>query len=128
MHILGIQLNFVNIVIIPMIIGIGVDNGIHMLQRYYMPARAGEGQEKDINMVIRSTGRAIIITSLTTILGFGSLALASYRGIREMGLLAIFGVGYSLLTALFFLSPLLMLWEKRHSLLDFIGREEGEIR
>jgi predicted RND superfamily exporter protein len=122
MHLLGIQLNFINIVIIPMIIGIGVDNGIHILQRYYAE------DERDLNIVVKSTGRAIVITSLTTILGFGSLALASYRGIQEMGLLAILGVGYSLIAGLFFLPPLLMIWEKRHSLLDFIGREDDEIR
>ncbi len=126
MRILGIELNFLNVVIIPMIVGVGVDNGIHLIQRFY--ERGENPHQADLRNAMEETGRALVITALTTIVGFGSLALADFRGIREMGLLSIFGIAYTLFAALFLLPALLKIWSKRHRLTDFIGREEGEIR
>jgi predicted RND superfamily exporter protein len=134
MHILGIQMNFLNIIVAPMIIGIGVDNGIHLLQRYYsMSPQHGEPGNKQQNadalsITIENTGRAIVITSCTTILGFGSLAFASFRGIREMGILSILGVGFCLIAALTILPAVLKIWEPRKRLADLIGTEQEEIR
>jgi len=126
-HILGIQLNFLNVVVIPMIIGVGVDNGIHLMQRYY--ERGKNPDTKDLKMAVEMTGRALVMTSITTIVGFGSLALANFKGIREMGLLSIFGITYTLAAAIIFLPALLKIWGKRHRLTDLIGRDEdGEIR
>jgi predicted RND superfamily exporter protein len=133
MHILGIQMNFLNIIVLPMIIGIGVDSGIHILQRYY----AAMAQDTDpqhrknsdhLFTAIENTGRAVVITSLTTIIGFGSLAFASFRGIREMGILSILGVSFCLIAALTILPATLKIWERRKRFTDFVGIEQDEIR
>ena len=125
-YILGIDLNFLNVIVVPMIIGVGVDNGIHLMQRYY------EIREKplggDLRRTVVRTGRALVMTSLTTMVGFGSLILADFRGIREMGLLSIFGIAYTLLASLVLLPALLKIWGKRRKFSDIIGREDGEIR
>jgi predicted RND superfamily exporter protein len=68
------------------------------------------------------------MTSLTTIVGFGSLALADFRGIREMGLISILGITYTLIASLVLLPALLKIWTQRHTFWDLISREEGEIR
>lgn len=125
-HILGIQLNFLNVVVIPMIIGVGVDNGIHLIHRYY--ERGDAPTRADLQKAVERTGRALVMTSLTTIMGFGSLALAEFRGIREMGLLSIFGITYTLMASMVLLPALLKIWGRRHRISDFIGRDEGEIR
>lgn len=125
-RILGIRLNFLNVVVIPMIIGVGVDNGIHLMQRYYEGTDRPGGE--NLKQAVEMTGRALVMTSLTTIVGFGSLALADFRGIREMGLLSIFGIAYILFASIILLPALLHIWGRRRRLSDLIGREDGEIR
>lgn len=85
--------NFVNILTIPIIIGLGVDNGIHLVNRYF------ESQQS-IRPVIADTGRALMITSLTSMAGFGSLAVSRYGGITSMGVLVIAGLCTTLFASL----------------------------
>ncbi len=86
-----------------MIIGVGIDNGVHVMQRIRLEGRAGMG------VVLRHTGRAILIASLTTMIGFGSLALASHRGLSSLGFVLLLGVGSCLLTSMVVL-PNLLVW------------------
>ncbi|MBX3729374.1 MAG: MMPL family transporter [Candidatus Sumerlaeia bacterium] len=104
--VLGLELHYINIISLPMVVGIGVDSGIHLLQRYY------ESDKKDMMTTITRTGRAVIITGLTTMIGFGSLSLAHFRGIRELGFFSILGVAFTLFTALLLLPAVLRLTEK----------------
>ncbi|MCK4578128.1 MAG: MMPL family transporter, partial [Candidatus Marinimicrobia bacterium] len=78
MGLTGIQITLLNIMAIPLIIGIGIDDGVHLLHRYRIEGLGA------LNTVYRSTGKAIIITSLTTMLAFGSLVFATYRGFGSM--------------------------------------------
>jgi predicted RND superfamily exporter protein len=133
MHILGIQMNFLNIIVMPMVIGIGVDSGIHLLQRYYAataqdPVPQHSKNSDHLFTTIENTGRAVVITSFTTIIGFGSLVFASFRGIREMGILSILGVGFCLISTLTILPAVLKIWERRKRFTDFVGIEQDEIR
>ena len=103
MNLFGLQLTFLNVMGIPMIIGIGIDDGGHILHRYRI-----EGPGK-IGTVMRSTGRAVLLTSLTTMAGFGSLMIAKYRGFMSMSSLLVIGVGVCFLTTVMFLPALLNL-------------------
>ncbi len=104
---IGKQLTLLNVMGIPMIIGIGIDFGVHFMHRY---RHEGRGQ---IRTVVASTGKAIMITSLTTMVGFGSLLLAKYRGLGSMGLLLVLGVGSCFITTVYLLPAILGLIEKR---------------
>jgi predicted RND superfamily exporter protein len=105
--IFGVDLNFVNVIVIPMIVGIGVDNGVHLLERWL-------SEDKNrLRYTIRFTGRALIITSLTTICGFGSLILAEFRAIREIGLLCLLGVISTFFVSIFILPAVLKLLDKK---------------
>lgn len=86
--------NFINVLALPIIIGLGIDNGIHILERHHRSRGA------HISHSVVKTGRAVVITSLSTILGFGALSLASFRGIQQMGLLALVGVALTLITSI----------------------------
>lgn len=108
MSVFGIKINFVNAVILPMIIGMGIDNSIHLMHRYL------EERNNDAGHALRTTGRAMTLCSFTTMLGFGSLATARYQAISTMGWVTIFGMGFCLMTALFFLPTLLILWKGKH--------------
>jgi hypothetical protein len=107
MTLFGIRIHFVNAVILPMIIGMGIDNSVHLMQRYL------EGGGNDADHALRNTGRAMAMCSLTTMLGFGSLATARYQALSSMGWVTILGMGFCLMTALCFLPTLLILREQK---------------
>jgi predicted RND superfamily exporter protein len=107
MSLFGIRINFVNAVILPMIIGMGIDNSVHLMHRFL------EGGGRDAGHALRSTGRAMAMCSLTTMLGFGSLATARYQALSTMGWVTILGIGFCLIAALCFLPTLLILWEQK---------------
>jgi predicted RND superfamily exporter protein len=86
MVIFRIDFNFFNIIVLPMIVGIGIDDGVHLTNTF---RNAHNG---DLVNGITKTGRAVVLTSLTTIAGFGSLSLAHYPGLQSMGYIAVIGI------------------------------------
>jgi predicted RND superfamily exporter protein len=96
---LGIDLNPANAVAIPLILGIGIDDGIHIVHRYR--------ERKDVGQAVRLTGRAVIMTSLTTMVGFGSLSTSHFPALASLGHIALLGIGSCLLTSLLLLPSLL---------------------
>jgi len=76
------MLNFLSILLI---IGIGIDNGVHILHHYKIG-------ERKIGYLFSSVGKAILLTTLTTVCGFGSLIFSSYRGIASLGAALSIGV------------------------------------
>lgn len=105
-HLFNMHLHYINIICMPMIIGIGVDSAIHLIHRYY------ENNARDLRRAVTHTGRAVVITSMTTLVGFGTLALANFRGIRELGIFTLIGVGFTLLATILTLPAILKLSEK----------------
>ena len=103
MNILGLKLNMMNIMVIPLIIGIGIDDGIHIMHRYII--------EKDLDVVFKSTGKAILLTTLTTMLAFGSLWFSTYRGLGSLGISLFIGAATCFLATLFIV-PLILNTEK----------------
>ncbi len=101
MSFFSIYFNFINVLVVPIIIGLGVDNGIHLVHRFY------EGNS-NIKLVVMETGRAIVITNLTSMIGFGSLWAGSYKGLTSMGMLSVFGLTMSVIASLVILPSILM--------------------
>jgi predicted RND superfamily exporter protein len=101
-HVLGMELNMFNIIVIPSVIGIGIDNVVHIYHRYM---HEGPGS---VGLVLRHTGVAVLLASLTTMAGFGSALIAHHLGLRSMGALAILSIGYALLAAMVFFPALLV--------------------
>ncbi len=91
MHLANIPYNLANIVGLPLIIGVGIDNGVHVLHRYL--------ETRDVETAAIKTGGAVLLSSLTTMVGFGSLAFASHRGYSSLGQILFLGVGACLLMA-----------------------------
>jgi hypothetical protein len=102
----GAMLTMLNVMAIPMIVGIGIDDGVHILHRYMF-----EGLRKT-PIVLRSTGKAVLLTSLTTMVGFGSLMTASYRGWVGFGILLVTGVGACFVTTVLFIPSIIGLMTK----------------
>jgi hypothetical protein len=97
----GIPINLANIMTLPLVIGIGVTNGIHILNRF--------AEERTPGILSRSTGKAVLVSGLTAIAGFGSLILAKHRGIYSLGCLMATGIATCMIAGLTFLPALLNL-------------------
>ncbi len=74
MRAFGLAFNFANLVAVPIVLGVGIDAGVHIVHRMRLEGDDG------IMTAVTHTGRAILIASLTTMVGFGSLVFASHRG------------------------------------------------
>ncbi|MEM7740619.1 MAG: MMPL family transporter [Pseudomonadota bacterium] len=103
-----IPYNFANVLVLPLIIGIGIDSGLHLALQ---AERRGDG----LAAVRGPTGRAVLYSALTTIASFGSLVISEHRGTSSMGALLTIGMVWVLATMLFVLPPLAGLLYKRRS-------------
>ncbi|MBX3731002.1 MAG: MMPL family transporter [Verrucomicrobiae bacterium] len=97
----GLAFNPANIMMLPLVIGIGITNGIHILNRFT--------EERNPSIFARSTGKAVFISALTTIAGFGSLLLAEHQGIRSLGFVMVMGTAACMIAGLTVLPSLLSL-------------------
>ena len=103
LNLFDISLNLANLVILPLIIGIGVVDGVHILHRFH------EGRERDTRVLSKSTGQGVVLSSLTTMMGFGSLMVADHQGVYSIGLVLTIGVGCCLVASITILPALLKL-------------------
>ncbi len=87
MDVFGMRLNLVNIFAVILIMGIGVDYGIYVLDRYY------ESGQCDVSLAVNQTGKAVRMAALTAIFGFGSVVYSDYPGLISIGIACILGVG-----------------------------------
>lgn len=101
----GVQLTFYNLVVLPTVLGIGNDGGVHLSHRY---REEGKGS---IRRVLRSTGEHITMGAVTNLIGFGGLIISTHPGLRSIGLLAVVGIGATLASTLVFFPALLQVAE-----------------
>lgn len=105
MNFLGMKLNVVNIMALPLILGIGIDDGVHFVHRYI-------SEDGNIFKTYSSTGKATLLTTLTTMVGFGILSFLPHRGMASMGLVLFMGIGICWITTVLFLAPILTLFSR----------------
>jgi hopanoid biosynthesis associated RND transporter like protein HpnN len=98
---LDIPFNFADVIVLPLLLGMGVDSGIHLVHR------AKSTGELGIALLGTSTARAVAFSGINTIASFGTLGLATHRGLATLGQLLTLGVSYTLLTTLVVLPALI---------------------
>jgi predicted RND superfamily exporter protein len=99
----GLPFNFANIIALPLLIGVGVDNGIHMVHRMQTEP------PPDAEPLHTSTSRAVLASGLTTIASFGNLAFSAHYGMSSMGQLLTIGMLVTLVATLVLLPALIKL-------------------
>jgi predicted RND superfamily exporter protein len=107
MYVAGMKFNLFNIVVFPSVIGIGVDHGVHLYHRYLEEGRGS------LPFVLRHTGVAVSITTLTTITGYSGLIVASHPGLNSIGTLAVVGLITTFVTAVTVLPAVIQWLEHR---------------
>ncbi len=106
----GIPFNVANIMTLPLVVGIGVTNGVQILNRF--------AEEHTPGIFARSTGKAVLVSGLTAIAGFGSLIIAKDRGIFSLGCVMATGIATCMIAGLTLLPALLNLLGRWRPLID----------
>lgn len=107
MGLCGIPLNPANMIALPLIVGVGVDNGVHVMHDY---------RARPPGVAYRlgsATGRGVFIARLTTVIGFGTLIPARHQGMSSLGLVLTLGVVSCMTASLIFLPALLRVRDLR---------------
>lgn len=99
---LDMPFNFANIIALPLLLGLGIDSSLNMVQRSII-----DKNDKDEALIHTSTPRAVFYSALTTLVGFGSLMLSPHEGTASMGILLTVGLVFTLICTLIILPSLL---------------------
>ena len=99
----GIDFNFVSVLSLPLLLGTGIDYGVHLYERIR--------HDRELGPALQHSGKALILSALTTMIGFGSLMLSVHRGVFGLGLITSLGILFCLLVTLFLLPPLVAIFQ-----------------
>ncbi len=102
---LNLPLNPANMIVLPLVLGIGIDDGVHIMHDF----RHQRGRYR----LSASTASAVVLSTLTTMVGIGSLMIASHQGLQSLGRVLTIGVTCCMLTSLITL-PALLTWLSRN--------------
>jgi len=108
MVLLDLPFNFANVIVIPLLLGVGANSGIHLVHR--SKHIAGRGEE----LLATTTARAVFYSALTTAVSFGTLAFSSHRGMASLGIVLSIGMILTIVCTLIVL-PALIEWRSDHS-------------
>lgn len=103
MYLLGLKFNIFNLVVFPILIGLGVDASLHLFQRF----EEDGSNKKALENMVQYGGNPLVVATLTTMIGFGSMMSSSHGGLSSIGELACIGMLVLLLVNLTFLPALL---------------------
>ncbi len=109
MGIAHLKFNFFNMLIIPGILGVGIDNGIYIFDRYK------ERKTENFFESIRRSLKGVVLSSATNISGFLSIMFAAHQGMASMGKLGVFGFLSCLLSSVFFIPALIEFFELQYA-------------
>lgn len=123
-NLIGERLNFMNIIVLPILLAFGVSHGLYLLHRFL------EGTSPMV--ALRSVGEAVASSTLTTVAGFAALLAADHNGLKSMGLLAVIGLVATLLVSFTVLAAVLQVLHdrrvrKRNALASQPGNQPQEI-
>jgi len=106
MALFRVSFNPLDVMALPVVLGIAVDDGVHIVHRFL-------AERGDLDATLRGTGRSVVLTSLTSLAAFGVLAAARHQGLASFGAAAGLGVAAALATSVLVLPQALALWARR---------------
>ena len=102
---INLPYNFANVIVLPLLIGIGVDSSLHLA----LQAKAGAPAPQKRSIFENVTARAVVFSAVTTIASFGSLSFSAHRGTSSMGILLMIAIIWVLICTLY-VTPALLQW------------------
>jgi len=107
MWLFGITFNSANLIVLPLILGVGIDSAIYIINRYR------QGNESPAQVAVSSAGTGVFLNALTILFSFGALMVAHHQGVFSIGAVMSLGMVATVAVFLAFLPALLSLWGKR---------------
>ena len=108
MVLLGLRFDVANVVSMPLVLGIGIAFGVHMMHRCREVELEDSPMDGRLDTVVRGTGGAIAVAALTTMVGFAGLTISDYGGMQSFGEVMIIGIGACLVATVVVLPALLL--------------------
>ncbi len=108
MLLLGLPFNFANIIGLPLLLGIGVDSGIHIANRFRHEHSNGG------NIFMTSASRGVFVSSMTTVCSIGNLAFSAHTGTATMGILLTVGL-IAMMVSTMIVLPAFLIWHSRNA-------------
>ena len=105
MALAGWRINFMNIVVFPVVFGYGISTGVYLYHRFL--------ESGSVLLSVRRTGGAVAISSIATLIGWAALLVSHHRGLASMGILACFGIASALIVSVTVLPALLQVSDRR---------------
>jgi predicted RND superfamily exporter protein len=118
MYLIGMKYNYINLIALPIILGIGIDDGVHALHRFREESVRGA---RRVYEAFSHVGRAILLTTVTTMIGFGSIGFYEHPGMASFGIVLTMGVGFCFVSTVLVLPAVLRVFGRRQT-------DEGEER
>lgn len=106
MYVLGLKLNFFNVIALPLLVGMGEDSALHIIARYREEGRQG------LALAVRETGGAVLMTAWTTICGFAAILWADHRGLQSLAWVSVIGVLLVFATSVVLLPALIIVVDR----------------
>jgi hypothetical protein len=107
MWLAGVSFNSANIIVLPLILGVGIDSAIYIINRYR------QGDETPARVAMSSAGIGVFLNALTILFSFGALMVAHHQGVFSIGAVMSLGMVASVAVFMVFLPALLEIWGKR---------------
>jgi uncharacterized protein len=123
MGLFQVTFNVANLIVLPLVMAPAVESGIMIVYRYREERRT---RQRPLPLP-QSTGRAVVFSTLSTIIGFGSLMISHHRGIFSIGLLLTLGVASVLLASITTLPSLLSILSSRSRKRAEVPSERGQL-
>ncbi|MEM1874374.1 MAG: MMPL family transporter [Candidatus Hadarchaeales archaeon] len=126
MGFLGISFTTLHVALIPLLLGLGVDYAIYFMKRYHEEREKSNAVEAS-NITVKTTGKAILVAAVTTIIGFASFGVSWLVPIRNLGYFAALGIGCAFGLALSFVPAVVILRDagKKHEKKIEVKRKFG---
>ncbi len=112
MPMLDVQFNHANMVVLPLLLGLGLEASAHIVSRYRESAAESKDGVADLDEILAGTGSATFVGTLTTVWGFTVMLFASYKAMFGLGLIMTIGKAATLIASLLVL-PALLVWRKK---------------
>jgi hypothetical protein len=109
---LGLEFTMVHVALVPLLLGMGVDYSIYMLNRYYEERGKGLTAEKAVRASVSTIGVAILICMSTTVIGFVSFSISDIPPIQTLGTLAGLGIFFIFILATTLLPSIIFLRDR----------------
>jgi len=106
MWLFGLRFNVANIIVMPLLLGVGIDSAIYIISRHQ------RGEESPVQVATSSAGRGVLLNALTILFSFGALMVARHQGVFSIGAVMSLGMAAIVLAFLLFLPALLLLLDR----------------